>query len=102
MSTRKSTWKNSKTLLRERNRNDRIIGKNAQEAMEHALKALISAYGIRYERTHDLNKLLQQVNDADPGFQFHPRSNYQVLNLYSGNDDYYRSQRILDGLANLL
>ena len=72
-----------------RNRNDRLIGKNAQEAMEHALKALISAYGIRYERTHDLNKLLQQVNDADPEFQLHPRSNYQVLNQYSGGDDYY-------------
>ena len=72
-----------------RNRNDRLIGKNAQEAMEHALKALISAYGIRYERTHDLNKLLQQVNDADPDFQLHLRSNYQVLNQYSGGDDYY-------------
>ena len=79
----------------ENNRNDRIIGKNAQEAMEHALKALISAYGIRYERTHDLNKLLQQVNDADPSFQFHPRSNYQVLDQYSGNDDYYRPKEFL-------
>ena len=72
-----------------RNRSDRLIGKNVQEATEHALKALISAYGVRYERTHDLNKLLQQVNDADPEFQFHPRSNYQVLNQYSGGDDYY-------------
>ncbi len=78
-----------------RNRNDRLIGKNAQEAMEHALKALISAYGIRYERTHDLNKLLQQVNDAAPEFQLHPRSNYQVLNQYSGNDDYYVPKEFL-------
>ena len=78
-----------------RGRNDRLIGKNAQEAMEHALKALISAYGIRYERTHDLNKLLEQVNDADPGFQFNPRSNYHVLDQYSGNDDYYRPKEFL-------
>ena len=79
----------------ENNRTDRIIGKNAQEAMEHALKALISAYGIRYERTHDLNKLLEQVNDADPWFQFNPRSNYHVLNQYSGGDDYYRPKQFL-------
>ena len=81
--------------LAERGRNDRLIGKNAQEAMEHALKALISACGVRYERTHDLNKLLQQVNDADPGFQLHPRSNYYVLNQYSGGDDYYIPKELL-------
>ncbi len=79
----------------ENNRNDRIIGKNAQEATEHALKALISAYGVRYERTHDLNRLLRQVNDADPDFQFQPRSSYHVLDQYSGDDDYYRPKEFL-------
>ena len=82
-------------LLYENNQNDRLIGKNAQEAMEHALKALISACGVRYDRTHDLNKLLQQANDADPGFQFQPRSIYRVLNQYSGNDDYYHPKELL-------
>jgi HEPN domain-containing protein len=81
--------------LAQRGRNDRLIGKNAQEAMEHALKALISAYGVRYQRTHDLNKLLQQVNEADPGFMFQPRSSYRVLDQYSGDDDYYRPKEFL-------
>ena len=82
----------------QRRRNDRIIGKNAQEAMEHALKALISVCGVRYQRTHDLNKLLQQVNEADPDFMLQPRSNYRVLDQYSDDDDYYTPKEPLTNL----
>ena len=70
-------------------RSDRMIGKNAQEAMEHALKAVISACGARYDRTHNLHRLLRQVNAAAPGFHFTPRSDYRILMQYCGSDDYY-------------
>ena len=33
-------------------------GKNAQEAMEHALKAVISAAGVRYGTTHHIGDLI--------------------------------------------
>lgn len=76
-------------LLVNQGMSDRVIGKNAQEAMEHALKAIISAYKVPCELTHDLNRLLRQVNDTAPDFQFSPRSDYNVLGQYSGREDYY-------------
>ncbi len=87
-------------LLVNQRMSDRVIGKNAQEAMEHALKAVISAYSVRYERTHDLNRLLYQVNSAAPDFQFNPRSSYGVLDQYSGSDDYYDPKEPLTSLEN--
>lgn len=74
---------------------DRVIGKNAQEAMEHALKAHISAAGVRYERTHNLHILLRQVQDADPQFGFTPQSDYDVLNDYAGSSDYYEPEHYI-------
>ena len=76
-------------LLVEGGRSDRMIGKNAQEAMEHALKAVISAAGARYERTHNLHRLLRQVQAAAPELNFAPRSDYRALMQYCGSDDYY-------------
>ena len=76
-------------LLAEGGRSDRMLGKNAQEGMEHALKAVISAAGARYERTHNLHRLLQQARDADPELNFVPRSDFRALLQYCGSDDYY-------------
>ena len=81
--------------MAELGKNDRLIGKNAQEAMEHALKAVISAANARYDRTHSLNHLLGQARAAAPEFQFHPKSNYSVLMQYCGNEDYYEPQEPL-------
>ena len=79
---------------------DRLIGKDAQEPMDHALKAVISAYNVRYEGTHDLNGLLCQVNSTTPDFQFSPRSSYRVLDQYSGSDDYYGPKEPLTSFEN--
>ena len=81
--------------MAELGKNDRLIGKNAQEAMEHALKAVISAANARYDRTHSLNHLLRQARAAAPELGFVPRSNYAVLMQYCGNDDYYEPQEPL-------
>lgn len=69
---------------------DRIAGKNAQEALEHALKCLIAASGEKYPRTHDLNDLLEAAKEADPELanRFQPSIDYDVLNQYGGSEDY--------------
>ena len=69
---------------------DRVAGKNAQEALEHALKGLIAANGAAYPRTHDLVELLAAARAADPEFSagFRPSIDYLVLNRYSGSADY--------------
>ena len=69
---------------------DRVVGKNAQEALEHALKGLIAANRAAYPRTHDLVELLAAARAADPEFSagFRPSIDYQVLNRYSGSADY--------------
>lgn len=69
---------------------DRIAGKNAQEALEHALKCLIAANGQRYPKTHDLNQLLAVARESDHELAttFEPSIDYDVLNQYSGSEDY--------------
>ena len=42
----------------------------SQQALEHAMKALISAMGREYKRTHNLDDLVEQIHDADPAFGF--------------------------------
>ena len=79
---------------------DRVIGQNAQQAMEHALKAHISAAGARYDRTHNLRRLLAQANAADPAFNFQPRSDYAALGQYAGHDDYYNPKDPITTIPN--
>lgn len=82
-------------LLAEGGRSDRMLGKNAQEGMEHALKAVISAAGARYERTHNLHRLLQQAQAADPELNFVPRSDFRVLLQYRRGADHYPPQDLM-------
>lgn len=68
---------------------DRLTGKNAQEGIEHALKAVISAAGVRYPREHSISLLTDLANDADPELHFQPSIEPRILNQYAGSDDYY-------------
>lgn len=43
---------------------DSILGFHAQQAVEKLLKALLMQLQIRYERTHDLKKLRQLLEDG--------------------------------------
>ena len=79
--------------LADGNMPDHSIGQHARQAMEHALKAHISAAGVRYERAHNLYILLRQVQDADPDFGFIPESDYGILNQYAGSSAYYQPER---------
>jgi hypothetical protein len=44
-----------------------IFGFHAQQAYEKLLKALIAARNIRFDRTHDLEKLIAQVEAIGEG-----------------------------------
>lgn len=43
---------------------DWIVGFHAQQAIEKALKAVLTVLGIRYGRTHDLGALLELLSEA--------------------------------------
>lgn len=68
---------------------DRLTGKNAQEGIEHALKAIISAAGVQYPREHSISILTELANEAVPDLDFQPSIEARILNQYAGSDDYY-------------
>lgn len=43
---------------------DSLAGFHAQQAVEKALKAVLSQKGVAYRRTHDIAELLDLANDA--------------------------------------
>ena len=61
-----------------------MIGQQAHQAMEHAIKALISAAGRRYPRHHELLDLETAMRRADPGFTAQLESPLKELNDYGG------------------
>ena len=46
--------------------NDLIIGQQAQNALEHAMKALLEAHRVGYRRTHNIGHLLGRIRHTDP------------------------------------
>ena len=76
-------------ILHENNGGDRYLGKTFQEGLEHALKAVISAAGVRYPRSHDVAELSNLANQAAPSLGFEPSIPAHVINQYAGSDDYY-------------
>ena len=43
------------------NRGDQVVGYNAQQALDHSLKAMTAALGGRYTTTHNLRDLMAEV-----------------------------------------
>ena len=80
--------------------NDRLEGKNIQEAMEHALKAVISAAGARYPRTHDITELSEIANTVCPALNFESSIPASIVNQYAGSDDYYDPARPVSSVEN--
>ena len=60
----------------------------AHQALEHGMKALVSAFGRDYEHTHDLVALANQINRIDPVQTWQFSSNLKQLNLYAGAPRY--------------
>ena len=71
---------------------DIIVGQQAQQALEHAMKALISACGHRYRRLHDLLAVEIDMRQADYGFRQKLESPLRQLNEYGGSERYYEPE----------
>ena len=67
---------------------DSMIGQHAQGAMEHALKALISARVERYPHVHDIDQLVARAGRVDRAFRFTPSIAGEIYNQYVGTDEY--------------
>ena len=65
-----------------------MAGQQAHQAIEHALKALISAAGQRYPHHHELLDLERVVRWADPEFSAAMESPLDALNDYGGGLKY--------------
>ena len=70
---------------------DEMIGQHAHQALEHAMKALISARGWQYKTIHNLNELVGDLRRADPEFRFRLAIDGQIYNQYAGRDEYDRT-----------
>lgn len=67
---------------------DKVAAYNAHQALEHAMKALISAQGHEYHHTHALDLLLEDIRANDPHLNLRPRSNLLQLNNFAGGTRY--------------
>lgn len=85
---------------------DLLIGQQAQGALEHAMKALLEAHRVRYQRTHNIGHLLGRIRDVDPEmsvfvFSIPP----DIYSAYAGEQEYYeeaRTQPMLTDQSNYL
>ena len=50
---------------------EKYLGRNGQETLEHCYKALISALGVAYPRTHDLRELEAQLDQLSERHGLH-------------------------------
>ncbi len=67
---------------------DLVMGQHTQEALEHALKALISATNNRYATTHNIERITRAANNVDPGLQFEPQIPPEIYTQYAGGEEY--------------
>ncbi|MYC34391.1 MAG: HEPN domain-containing protein [Chloroflexi bacterium] len=67
---------------------DRVTAYNAQQTLEHAMKALISAQGHEYPHTHRLYSLAADINQNDPALNWQPGSDLGQLTNFAGGYRY--------------
>ena len=79
---------------------DSMIGQHAQGAMEHALKALISARTRTYPHVHDIDQLAARARRVDRGSPFTPSLPGHIYNQYVGADEYLITPNPITGIDN--
>ena len=79
---------------------DSMIGQHAQGAMEHALKALISARTRTYPHVHDLDQLAARARRVDRSSPFTPSLPGHIYNQYVGADEYLITPNPITGIDN--
>ena len=76
-------------FMSEQNRSDMVIGQQAQNALEHGMKALIAAAGGQYSNTHNIGILLGNVRHFDPELRdFRLAIPPDVYSEYEGEAEY--------------
>ena len=73
---------------------DKAMGEQAQRALEHALRAMISAHGRRYQREHKFEELLGAARACVPGLTL--QSDLDVLSAVGGGTAYETPELDLD------
>lgn len=88
------THLNEFIFLAENGRSDLVIGQQAQNALEHGMKALISAAGGQYSNTHDIGTLLGNVRHFDRQMRdFTLAITPDVYTEYEGQAEYRQRQQ---------
>ena len=88
------THLNEFIFLAENGRSDLVIGQQAQNALEHGMKALISAAGGQYSNTHDIGTLLGNVRHFDRQMRdFTLAIPPDVYTEYEGQAEYRQRQQ---------
>ncbi len=67
---------------------DKITMYNAQQTLEHAMKALISAQGHEYAHTHRLYALAADINANNPNLNLRYSSDLAQLTNFAGGNRY--------------
>lgn len=68
---------------------DLLIGQQAQGALEHAMKALLEAHQVHYQRTHDVGHLLGHIRHIDPELrEFRLSIPPDIYSAYAGEQEY--------------
>ena len=67
---------------------DKVTALNAHQALEHAMKALISAQGYEAPHLHALDRLLAQIRANDPNLNWRPNSDLNQLSNFAGGNRY--------------
>ena len=81
-------------LTVEHGQNDLVIGQQAQNALEHGLKALLEAHGARYRNTHNIGELLGNARHNDPELRdFRLGSQPDIYTEYEGEREYREVRR---------
>ena len=68
---------------------DILIGQQAQQALEHGMKALLEAHGAQYRNVHDIGELLGNIRYNDPDLRdFRLAIEPDVYSEYAGGKEY--------------
>ncbi len=91
------------SLMLDTGRRNRTVVYHAHQALEHGMKALISALGNRYPHTHELTKLADAIQENDKERDWRFDSDLIQLSGYAGGDRYFEAvDPVVDfvGMAN--
>ena len=76
--------------------NDLIIGQQAQNTLEHAMKALLEAHRVSYQRTHNIGHLLGRIRRTGPQLlEFAISIAPDIYTKYAGEQAYELSDPLL-------